>query len=114
MNRVGGLSLLLEFLKRLRGNSVQLRHRRDSCSEIPGRRGIFLERRREHARPEGFGQQQNVARLHAYIAPNPLRMNQTRDRIAKLNVVVSNRVPADDAEERCRGGRGSPSSYRVD
>src|SRR5207249_5946493 len=67
MNRVGGLSLLLEFLKRLRGNSVQLRHRRDSCSEIPGRRGIFLERRREHARPEGFGQQQNVARLHAYI-----------------------------------------------
>src|SRR2546423_10074875 len=76
MNRVGGLSLLLEFLKRLRGNSVQLRHRRDSCSEIPGRRGIFLERRREHARPEGFGQQQNVARLHAYIAPNPLRMNQ--------------------------------------
>jgi len=74
-----------------------LRHGSNRCFQVRRCHAIFLQRCREHAGSDGFGQQQDIARARADISPNSLRMDDARHCVAKLNIVIANRVTADDA-----------------
>ena len=96
MNRTGRSRLFLYIFERCGGRAIQLGHGSNGGLQIGLGQALFLQRRCEHAGSDGFRQQQDVTRARAHVSPNSLRVDEARHRVAKLNIVIANRVAPND------------------
>ncbi len=97
MDRLRRPRLFLQFLQRFGSCAIQFRHRSSRRLYVIRCSSILLQRGREYARSDRFRQQKDIARARADIPPNSLRVDDAGNCVPKLNIVVSNRMAADDA-----------------
>ena len=79
----------------LGGGFVQRRHAADGAVD-PGRLGrAFLDCGRDHARAEGFGEDETVAGQRSGVADDAIGVDEAGDGVAELDFFVADAVAAD-------------------